>query len=596
MKRIVPALIAVALVCGIGIAITFILLSPAYMSQRLADVLRQSTGLEVQFSSAPRLELLPAIQVRFEDVTLQGPDGPLARVPEIIIRLGASDLLAKRFNPRMIELVRPAIELTVSPEGTGNWTPVSGVELKTGALPAILIREGALAFLDERSGDRFEASAVDGRLTPGDGGRGMQVDGSFVWNSDRLTFSAWVKDAGLAATSGTPADITMQSARLNFSFSGLARLDQGLALAGQMDVEVPDLLDMAKWTGFKFPDAGTGLRLSASGPFDSRTGRVGFRKANFRLNGMNAQGDAMLMTTGKRPQLAANLAFENLDFDSFAAAKASPEGEWSDAPFDFSALAAMEAQVALTASQLRWRGLQADQASLDVNVKAGVLTAQLRKAKLGNGTAVATLALSSVDPVPGLSLKLRAAGADARQLGNWLFGTSQLAGSCDLSLDVKAQGNSALAMAGTLAGTGSVTLSNGSIADVDLPGLMRAVSEKVITGWAQVKGASTGLEQLSANFTLADGIAETKDLRLQGARIKLSGAGQLDFLRHFIDMQSTPEITAAEAGAIVLPVDLITRGPWGMPKFYPDMPGVLDNPQLAYAALKAMKPRAGATP
>jgi len=595
MKRIVPILVAFALVCGIGVALLFFLLSPAYMSQKLAESVRQASGLEVQYTGKPRLELLPEILVRFENVTLAGPDGPIAQVPVIIVRAGPQDLLAKRFSPRAIELVRPTIQLTVSPDGVGNWTPGAGVALNPVGVPAILIREGNLAFLDERSGDRFEATSVDARLSPEDDGRGIGVEAAFVWNDDRLNLSAFVKDASLAATDGTPADITVQGSRMSFSFSGQARLDQGLALSGQMDVEVPDLIDLAKWTGHKLPQGSTALRFSASGPFDIRTGRVGFRQADYRLNGMNAKGDVMLFTAGRQPILVASLNFEKLDLDALTA-KAAADGDWGDAKLDFSALSAIGLDLKLAARQMHWRGIQAAAARLDVEIKQGTLTADLREAKLGTGTAAATLTLTNTDNLPKLDFKLRATAADARQIGKWLFATEQITGACDMSLDVTAQGETMRALAGALAGSGSLSL-NGAIADVDVPGLMGAVTQNVITGWAPVKGASTGVERLSASFTIADGIAETKDLVLQGARVKLAAAGQVDFLRSFMEFQSTPELVGAEAGTSVLPVDLITRGPWASPKFYPDMPGVLENPDQAYAALRALKPRAqGAQP
>lgn len=595
MKRIIPILVAFALVCGIGLALLFFLLSPAYMSQQLAQAVRQASGLEVQFTGKPRLELLPQMLVRFEDVTLSGPDGPIAQVPVIIVRAGPQDLLARRFAPRAIELVRPNIQLTVSPEGTGNWTPEAGAALNPVGVPAILISEGNLTFLDERSGDRFEATSVDARLFPADDGRGIGVEAALVWNDDRLQLSAFVKDAAAAATDGTPADITVHGSRMNFSFSGQARLDQGLALSGQMDVEVPDLIDLANWTGFALPPSATALRFSASGPFDIRTARVGFRQADYQLNGMNAKGDVMLYTSGRQPLLTASLNFNRLDLDAFSA-KASADLDWSDARIDLSGLSAIDLDLKMAAREMQWRDIQATAARLNVEVKQGALTAQLRQAKLGNGTAEATLSLAMAGDLPKLGFKLQTKSADATQIGKWLFGTSQITGACDMTLDVTAQGESTRALSAALSGSGTVALT-GSIADVDVLGLMGAVGQKVITGWAPVKGVNTKLDRLSASFTIADGIAETKDLVFQNANVKLTAAGRVDFLRGFMDFQSTPELMAAEIGTSILPVDLITRGPWANPKFYPDMPGVLENPDQAYAALRALKPREpGATP
>jgi hypothetical protein len=35
-------------------------------------------------------------------------------------------------------------------------------------------------------------------------------------------------------------------------------------------------------------------------------------------------------------------------------------------------------------------------------------------------------------------------------------------------------------------------------------------------------------------------------------------------------------------------VPVVVKGPWAKPKFYPDIPGILDDPRAAYATLKTL--------
>lgn len=572
MKRIIPALVGAALLIGILAAITAWFLSPAYLGPALAQLVRAQSGLELRLKERADLQLLPHVEVRIAQAELYTPSGEkLASLPEIILRPSLADILARRMGGGEVELAKPEFNLTIPPEGTPSWA--KGGAGATGWQGAIIIRDGKLKFLDERSGDNFSASEVDGRVTFADG---FGFTGGLNWGQDRLQLSAFIRDPARLAADGSPADITAEMSRLRFTFSGQAQLVQGIALAGRMEAESPDLLELARWSGFEVPASAQGLRFSASGAFEGKAGRVGFTGADYQIQGMNAQGDLSLIMRANRPQLRARLGFDRLELDSLSGLMGLPRAE---------------AQMALATRSLHWAGLQAGASSLAVNLKEGVLGVKLQQVALGTGSAKGEFTIETQADIRKLSASLELAGADARQSLGWLTGTARVEGKLNLSLALAAQGKTPDELLASLSGKGNLVLSEASLLDLDIPGLVKAVGQKVVTGWAPVSGARTGVERLSASFSLVDGVATAKDFTLDGTRVKLSGTADVDFLRRALLLRLDADLAAEEGGKPkrALAVPIIAEGPWASPKFYPDMPGVLANPAKAYAALKAMQ-------
>jgi AsmA protein len=64
-------------------------------------------------------------------------------------------------------------------------------------------------------------------------------------------------------------------------------------------------------------------------------------------------------------------------------------------------------------------------------------------------------------------------------------------------------------------------------------------------------------------------------------------------LRQAFDLKVDPQIplstsTDAAPQFVTFPVPIQVHGQWTKPKIYPDMPGILEDPAAAYAALKKL--------
>ena len=69
---------------------------------------------------------------------------------------------------------------------------------------------------------------------------------------------------------------------------------------------------------------------------------------------------------------------------------------------------------------------------------------------------------------------------------------------------------------------------------------------------------------------------------------QISGTGEIDMLRRALDFKFDPELITGGSETTKLPVQVAVRGPWNAPKIYPDVEGILDDPEAAYDALRSL--------
>ena len=81
-------------------------------------------------------------------------------------------------------------------------------------------------------------------------------------------------------------------------------------------------------------------------------------------------------------------------------------------------------------------------------------------------------------------------------------------------------------LAATLTGKAHLSLAHGAIEGLDLPLIVAKAKEGEIGNWRREAGRRTQFDRLDANFTIVNGIAETKDLSTFGAEHRRQRRGQ----------------------------------------------------------------------
>ena len=603
MRRLAVILSGMVILAGSTLSAVYLLVSANSLAMQIAHGIERSTGRSVTIGSAARLRLWPEFGISFNGVKLANPgagnSSAFAEVETMRVNISPGALVRRRAEIDEIKLINLVVNLVVDAQGRGNWetgkTNPTAQDASSPAVPPVYVEGGTVNFLDERSGESHEFKRLDLALTLPSLEDAIDIKGSGDWRQDRVSFSLFLKSPQLFTGEGTPIDLNVSGSWLNFAFSGQASASKDFQLAGTVEGGTRSLRGLIRWAGLKIGD-GKGLGgLQAKGALSLKGQVLSLSKAQFLLDGMRAQGDVAVKFTEDKPKLTARLGLDALDLNQYVPVphRSGNEGEgleaWSSESIDFSALNAMDASANLRAARLIYgRALMSD-AVIDATIADGILNAKLGKAALYGGTAGGQVVLNGKQKVPTLQASFHGDGLDGYRLLRNIGSFTWLDGRCNLALAFAATGRNQREMIASLRGTAGFAFGEGGVKDVDIAQIIEAVSKDIHAGWIMGAPAETKFRQLRAEFIITDGIADSKELRVEGPDVKLSGKGVVDLLKQELDLKVDAVIIAAkDVNSANLAVPVVIKGPWGKPKFYPDIPGILDNPQSAYATLKTL--------
>jgi AsmA protein len=341
-----------------------------------------------------------------------------------------------------------------------------------------------------------------------------------------------------------------------------------------------------------------GARFELAGPIESSSKGLSFSKAQFVLDDMRGEGDIALAQGRERPSVDAKVTAQTIDLTRYGGAAAQPAtafltAPWSSRRLELSALKSLDADLDVTAQAFAYGAFRTGAARLTANLRDGNLDLKLGKAVYAEGTLDLALVIDGKAEPPALQLSVNGEGLAADKALPAALGFGDLAGRLSPSLSVNATGRTLAELVSTLKGQASFRIVSGSIRAIDLKATFGKVANAILEGWGRDERAATSFDALSATFLIADGIAETGNLMLTSPALSFTGKGEADLLRQALDLKVDPRLSVSPPASsppqfATFPVAIQVKGPWGAPRIYPDMPGILEDPASAYAALKKL--------
>ena len=273
-------------------------------------------------------------------------------------------------------------------------------------------------------------------------------------------------------------------------------------------------------------------------------------------------GDLDLVPGERRPKLTARLAAGALTFAPAAAADggdapASPAAaSWSSDAIDASALGLLDAEVRLDAASLTQGGFVFAPLRGRLTIERARGVVELGELGLLGGTVTGQMVANNRD---GLSVAadLTAQSTDIGVLAG-AIGFDRLKGTGSARLKVLGVGNSVAAIMESLEGEGSLGMPQAEVLGIDLGRALGQLDPKAIS-----TDARTRIDDLSASFTIRDGILTNNDLALSSAALQASGRGIVDLGGRTLDYSLVPVATAIGND---LRVPLRITGPWDAPR------------------------------
>jgi AsmA protein len=565
--KIAGAAIAVAIVV---LALLLIIGIPSgFLTSEIQARVERETGYRLTISGATKIGLWPRLNVTLTDVTLENPNDRETSNRLTVGRVQADMTLASVWSghPQITELVidRPVLYHPLLRERTRlpnpSSRPAASSEADTDALSIdrVTVTDGTLVAFNLRDRVENRIVGINADATIG-GDRRIAITGSARASEYPLKF-------GIKATAPHPP-----AERQNIPFE--LTLDAPGALPGPLSAKAEVRLN--------------GAVIMINGV----TGTLG----DSAFNGWAS------VDVASKPLVKVDLDFQRLAVaTSNAPASSALQGSqqpsqqpWSDATIDLNGLNYVDAQVRISAAELNIGETRFAPVAIDAALAAGVVKAGFPNLGAYGGQVSGQLIVDASRGEPIYALTGDLVGVRALPLLQSAADFDKLDGKLQAKMALRSQGNSQRAIMANLGGTVFANFQDGAIRGLNVARMIRSLTSGTLSGWQETRDETTDLSQLSASFRVDKGQATTSDLNLVGPLVKMTGAGTIDLVAKSLAFRVEPKLVMTTEGQgragdpVGLGIPVVIEGPWSAPRIYPDMAGILDNPDAAYAKLKEM--------
>jgi len=627
------------------------LISAGAVRDRVAARVKEQTGRELTVNGSTSLLLMPSPHIVLTDVEIVDPQdraGAALKVDRLVLDVSFSQLFSRQVDAKRVVMERPEFTVRlkqqaagIEPQENAEAPPERRAEAQLRFIAAdaaggsprhdimlddVQIEDGTARIIYDSNGVERRVEKINANLSLPHIADPLTAKGDFDWKGTRVGFDLKLATlAELAAQRSARLDLALDTAVIDANFAGTLATKPAFSAEGDLTGKSQSVPSLLAWMRQQPPSETAVGSGALSSHVTWQSGEITFSQGRFALSHVTGQGQAVVALGNPRPHVRAAFLLETLDLnpflagsgrqatqpssskpDSSAGAKgdnesAAPQG---DAAADSAppAEAAPKADPAATGNV----GPAAFDADVNVNVKEtkvarmtigptsismvlhdGVLDATLGGMQLYDGQGTGNFTLDASKPVPTFTSNLSLDGVSLQPLLDGAAGLNMLVGRAKVALALNGTGGSSDEIKRSLAGNGSIDITDGSIEGVNLTELIQGVGAGQVPNVDQGPGAKTAFSTLGGTFNIASGVAETHDIEMTSALLKVTARGTVDMVTSSLDFLTQPEIVAGHDGkggandlaGLTIPVRI--EGPFEHPTFKPEFKDMFTNPEQA---------------
>ena len=522
-----------------------------------------------------------------------------------------------------------------SVEASTSRGPLAALEALS--LQDVRIDGGVVRYRDDRTGVNEEITAIDGRFAMANISSPADAKGSLVWRSEPIAFDVRLTSPK-TLTEDRPARLALKLAGrpIDLDYEGTVTLGRAPETEGTLALKAPAVKALLTLLGAAQADGTPFNAASATGRLKLSEQAVTLSDATITLDQVSAQGSISVEQRPARPFVRGNLQIAELDLNSLTLpavgvapaamgaaarprattpARAVPTAKspqsiedllrdpapkagvrvqgftqrsgWSDEPIDLSALRLVDADLKLSLGRLIFRAIKVGQTHMRVALKDRALTATFDDIQLYEGRGSGLVRIDGAAAQPAIGANFSVDGTSALPLLQDAANFDWVAGRTKATLAIGGQGMSERQIVATLQGRADVQFANGAVVGYNVPKILQSITQGRIPGLERNVAERTEFSEMAASFTILNGVATNKDLRLTSPVVRVTGAGVANLNDRTLDYTLRPKLVGtpeATTGGLEVPVKL--AGTWDKPSISPDFDGVLKNPESAIDTIK----------
>ena len=625
MKRalkIIATLVALLIITAVAIPM---FVSADYIKAQLQTQVKNATGRDLVIKGKASFSVFPNIAITVSDVTLGNPAGFAGEYFVHIDRLetGAAlkPLLAKELRITGVTLDGATLKLEQNAAGAKNWefassnataapqpatakTAPASSPLNGFALGDVTLKNSSVSMV-KPGAKPLKIGDIDVTIRGADGSRPLSVDGSAHYQNEPVKLALGLAQSkDFLSGKRSPITLALELPATQLHFNGSIIQKASLMAEGALELDVADMNALLGWATGK-PSAGMPKHVALkTGLYMQNEKAFALKEATIAVDALKATGSLAIDMAGAVPAVKGNLALAKLDVDALGAhggnaahgaapAKAAAKQDgWSDAPLDMSALRAANVNLGVVITSLSSGALELSNIAGDVVTSNGVGKLVLTHLALYGGTAKGTVTVDGSGAGAGLTTNLTLAGIQIEPLMTALSGDSKLKGTANLALNVAGRGASQRALVSSLSGNGSANVTDGAIKGINIASFLRDAKKGFILGDGSTE--ATDFTELTASYTISNGILSNDDLLMKSPILRLTGSGTVNLPARSVAYRAVPTIVGTLKGqggkdklsSGGLDIPLIISGPWSAISVTPDLAGMVQGALKDPAALK----------
>ena len=583
--------IAITLITLVVLAVAGLFLIPTDKIARIAeDQFEKNTGRALSIGGDVSPQIFPRLGVKLEDVAISNAEwsgkGPMLEAAVMEMGVGFSALLGGDIVVEAFDIQSPVIRLETHKDGRANWDFVSeiggGDDSEGGgadvSLPLAQITNGSVEFVDAQAGQSYALTALDATLRLADLSGAGQVDLSAIYKGQAVKVAGTINGVQQMLDGGVQGvDVTASAGGNTLAFKGNAGVDPVQA-KGAMTGTVNDhtgLFALMDQTAPRIP-VGLGQKVNVSGELTLTDSQMFLRGATLDLDQNRFTGD-LDVALKDTPYVTARLAGGDIDFSAMSTDTSEGDGAanagaggWSDARIDVSGLSGVNGEFSLKTNSLDLGSIKLAGTDIAGTLDRSRLVLNLAQVGVFEGGVSGQFVVNGRG---GLSVggDLKASGVAMQRVLSDFAGFERLVGDASMSLQFLGVGDTMNEIMNGLKGSGRMDVGSGELLGLDIAGMIKNLDTSY-----QGEGSKTVFDDITASFTIADGVLSNSDLNFAAELLTATGNGVVDLGGQTIKYRLAPVALAGRLeGGIRVPV--IIEGPWSDVRFRPDLKALIDT-------------------
>jgi len=535
----------VLLIVGAAI-VAPMMIDPNDYREQIQTVVKEKTGRDLAINGDLSVSLFPWIGIGLNDVSLSNAVGfkaaPFAKIQEANVKVKLLPLLSQHVEVSTVVLKGMSLNLEKNQAGKTNWDDLvqpstesdatqgksteqsSTLAMSAMAIGGLQIVNANITWDDASKGERYSLAGLDLTTDALSLGSPMGVELTLTVNSHQPEATLGLKLNG---------DLV-----INYAFNQFNFQDMTLVINAAGDA-VPGAAMTIDIAGHLIAD----LAAEGSLTLDPLT---------IKFDDSTLSGNAVVNHFAK-PSIQFDLAVDAINLDRYRPKPTDTESEAQTTSVASPPLAValmpvqtlrdLNIEGVLKVQSLRVKGLTAEEVSVALVAKNGVLKSEQGIKKFYNGHYVGKTTIDARQNTPQIIVKEKITNINIEPLLTDLLGTSPIAGIANITAALTTSGNTVPAFKSALNGTAEFSFNDGAVTGVDVGALMKQ-AQAILNGEnianAFVKSVEkTPFSKASGTAQINDGLINNQNLIVITPLVNVAGVGTANLVNERIDYQLT---------------------------------------------------------